>query len=223
MAVKAKAEITLYLSAGVEAVYRYYLLQESTLAAPSKPTAVPPPNPWDDTEPSYVEGSTRSLYAVDLTVLTDGTMIYSEVSKSSSYEAAKVAYNKAVAAGDAAQEAQNAADEKVGALGEEIAGALADTNTALGETQEGQKEFLTVAQFEEHSTSMETFFTEALAAGMAELREDLAAEVNTLNDLIQGPGSEAGAEGVEEMQLGGFKWLARTNGNLGLVWTGGDE
>ena len=222
MAVKAKAQITLYLSAGVESVTRYYKLQSSTASAPSKPTTNPPSesSEWTTTEPSYLEGSTNSLYMTDLTVLTDGSWAYSEVSLSSSYEAAKLAYNKAVAAGDAAQEAQNAADEKVGALGEEIAGALADTNTALGETQEGQKEFLTVAQFEEHTASMETFFTDALAAGMAELREDLAAESNALHGLIQGSSSE---EGAEESSIGDFQWLARTNGNLGLMWIGGDE
>ena len=98
MAVKAKAQITIFYVNEVEAVYRYYLLQSSTLAKPSVPTAYPPSSSWVTTEPTYTEGSTTSLYYVDCTVLSDGTWSYSPVSLSSSYEAAKLAYNKAVAA-----------------------------------------------------------------------------------------------------------------------------
>ena len=96
MAVKAKAEITLYKTISVDKVVRYYLLQSSTLAAPSKPAdgAVIGSN-WSKTEPSYTSGSTSTLYFVDQTVLSNGALKYSEVSKSSSYEAAKEAWNKA--------------------------------------------------------------------------------------------------------------------------------
>ena len=87
---------------GTQNVTRYYKLQPSTAAAPSKPTTNPPPSGWTDTEPSYTSGSTNSLYFCDLIVFSDGTWAYSEVSKSSSYEAAKEAYNKAVAAQDEA-------------------------------------------------------------------------------------------------------------------------
>ena len=98
MAVKAKAEITLATIRDVQSVTRYYLLQSSTASNPSKPTANPPTGSWVKTEPSYTAGSTNSLYLTDLTVFTDGSFSYSDVSLSSSYEAAKVAYNKAVAA-----------------------------------------------------------------------------------------------------------------------------
>ena len=74
---------------------RYYLLQASTLSPPDKPTKKPPGGSWSDTEPSYTSGSTNTLYFVDLTVFSDGTWSYSAVSKSSAYEAAKEAYNKA--------------------------------------------------------------------------------------------------------------------------------
>lgn len=104
MAVKASNSITLSSVIDVKAIYRYYLLQSSTLAAPSKPTAYPPPSAWNDTEPTYTSGSTNSLYTVDCTVFSDDTFVYSSVSLSSSYEAAKAAYNKA-------QNAQNTADE----------------------------------------------------------------------------------------------------------------
>lgn len=95
MAVKAAGQITLTSVVDVSAVYRYYLLQSSTAAKPSAPVIFPPPEPWDDTEPTYTEGSTNSLYTVECTVFSDDSFLYSLVSLSSSYEAAKVAYNKA--------------------------------------------------------------------------------------------------------------------------------
>lgn len=76
-------------------VTRYYLLQSPTSAAPAKPTTNPPSSSWTKVEPTYMSGSTNTLYFVDCTVFTDNTFTYSEVSQSSSYEAAKDAYNKA--------------------------------------------------------------------------------------------------------------------------------
>ena len=98
MAVKARAEITIYHVIDIDKVIRYYLLQSSTSTAPSKPTTNPPGSNWQTTEPSYTAGSTNTLYFVDLTVMSDETFEYSDVSKSSSYEAAKEAYNAAIAA-----------------------------------------------------------------------------------------------------------------------------
>lgn len=92
---RAKAEITISCIVDISSVTRYYLLQSSTVAAPSKPTTNPPASTWTLTEPSYTSGSTNTLYFVDCTVFTNNTFKYSEVSKSSSYEAAKAAYNKA--------------------------------------------------------------------------------------------------------------------------------
>ena len=87
----------------VKACYRFYLLQSSTMSPPAKPTSITPlpPSPWSDTEPAYVEGSTNSLYTVDLTIYSDDTFDYSDVSLSSSYEAAKQAYNIAKATQEA--------------------------------------------------------------------------------------------------------------------------
>ncbi len=103
MAVKARGEITLSSIVDIASICRYYKLQSSTLAKPAKPTVKPPQN-WSTTEPSYTNGSTNSLYTVDLTLYSDNTFSYSEVSLSSSYEAAKAAYNKAVSALDLAEE-----------------------------------------------------------------------------------------------------------------------
>ena len=102
MAVKASYSVTVASINDVTSTSRYYLLQSSTLAAPSKPTAIPPGGSWATTEPTYTEGSTNSLYFVDETIFSDGTWAYSSVSLSTSYEAAKAAYNKAAAAAAAA-------------------------------------------------------------------------------------------------------------------------
>lgn len=109
MAVKAKAEITISRIIDIDKVTRYYLLQSSTATAPSKPTANPPGGNWKTTEPSYTTGSTNTLYFVDLTMMTNGSFSYSAVSKSSSYEAAKEAWNKA-------NNAQNTADNVNGKI-----------------------------------------------------------------------------------------------------------
>lgn len=101
MAVKASAHITLNSVVDIEATYRYYILQSSTASAPAKPTTFPPSSSWSDAEPTYDSGSTNSLYYVDCTVFSDGSFGYSEVSLSTSYEAAKEAYNKAQNAQDA--------------------------------------------------------------------------------------------------------------------------
>ena len=102
MAVKASGSVTVASITDVASTTRWYLLQSSTLSAPSKPTASPPGGSWAATEPTYTEGSTNSLYTCDLTTFSDGTWAYSSVSLSSSYEAAKTAYNKALAAANAA-------------------------------------------------------------------------------------------------------------------------
>ena len=95
MAIKAAGQITLTSVVDIVAVYRYYLLQSSTAAVPSAPKAYPPPSPWNDTEPTYTEGATNSLYSTECTLFSDNSFLYSLVSLSSSYEAAKAAYNKA--------------------------------------------------------------------------------------------------------------------------------
>ena len=93
----SKTEITLTQVVDIVSNMRYYKLESSTAVAPSKPTENPPSD-WSTTEPSYTSGSTNTLYFVDCTIYSNGTFKYSDVSKSSSYEAAKEAYNKAQAA-----------------------------------------------------------------------------------------------------------------------------
>lgn len=113
--IKAKAEITISKIIDIEKTVRYYLLQSSTSSVPSKPASNPPGGNWITTEPSYTTGSTNTLYFVDLTIMSDDSFSYSAVSKSSSYEAAKIAYNKAVSAESSANSANSKIDNlKVG-------------------------------------------------------------------------------------------------------------
>lgn len=138
MAVKASAIITLSYLVDIVSTTRYYKLQSSTAAAPSKPTANPPSG-WSKTEPTYTAGSTNTLYFVDCTVFSNATFAYSDVSKSSSYEAAKEAYNKAQAVEKATETVkQELTDYKVDARKDmdSITASVTETRTELTTTTE---------------------------------------------------------------------------------------
>lgn len=93
MAVKASATITLTSYRDTQSVTRYYKLQTAGSSAPSKPTTKPPSSDWTDSEPAC--DISKELYFCDLTIFSNGEGEYSKVSKSSSYEAAKEAFNRA--------------------------------------------------------------------------------------------------------------------------------
>lgn len=138
MAVKASAIITLSHLVDIVSTTRYYKLQSSTAAAPSKPTANPPSG-WSKTESTYTAGSTNTLYFVDCTVFSNATFAFSDVSKSSSYEAAKEAYNKAQAAEKATETVkQELVDYKVDARKDmdSISASVTETRTELTTTTE---------------------------------------------------------------------------------------
>lgn len=105
----ARNSITLHHLRDITTVVWYYRLQASTASPPAKPTTETPSG-WSTTEPSYTEGSTNSLYVVQKTTFSDGTFEYSDVSLSTSYEAAKAAYNKSVQAQTTANAAQESID-----------------------------------------------------------------------------------------------------------------
>lgn len=93
MAVKASATITLTSYRDTQSVTRYYKLQPAGSSAPLKPETKPPSSDWTDSEPAC--DISKELYFCDLTIFSNGEWEYSAVSKSTSYEAAKEAYNKA--------------------------------------------------------------------------------------------------------------------------------
>lgn len=112
MAVKGSATVTLSQYRDTESVTRYYKLQSSSMAAPDKPANVKPnetPAGWSKAEPAC--DITKTLYTCDVTVFSDKTTHVSDVSKSTSYEAAKEAWNKANNAQGTADKAQSSADK----------------------------------------------------------------------------------------------------------------
>ena len=119
MAVKASVTITISKYRDTDSIIRYYKLQASTAAAPAVPTTLTPSG-WSTSEPTYTSGSTNTLYYTDCVIFSDGTFQYTDdgngkAVKSSSYEAAKEAYNKAQAAQSTATSANNKIDNlKVG-------------------------------------------------------------------------------------------------------------
>lgn len=131
MAVLARDSITIAFIRDITSVTWYYKLQATTASPPAKPTTNTPSG-WSTTEPEYTAGSTQSLYICQKTVYTDSTFSYSDVSLSSSYEAAKQAYNKSVAA-------QNAADSAMERSVEYIVGTqTAATGTWTGVTTDSE-------------------------------------------------------------------------------------
>ena len=207
MAVLATSNsITLSTVVDINGYYRYYLLQSSTAAVPAKPTAYPPTGGWTDTEPTYTSGSTNSLYIVDCTEFNDGTWEYSDVSLSSSYEAAKVAYNKAVNAQSAASAAQTDADAAQAA-----AAAAAATADALDEifrmwysfTDEG----MIVQKKREDGSSASIWSTVTDNIGFHIRREDLLDYVfSAYRDRCK----------ITKLEIGDL--MIKPSGSGGMVW-----
>lgn len=133
MAVKGSATVTLSQYRDTESVTRYYKLQSSSLAAPDKPTNVKPnetPAGWAKAEPAC--DITKTLYTCDVTVFSDKTTHVSDVSKSTSYEAAKEAWNKANNAQGTANEAKKYTDNALNNYGYQYAAEIevaGDSNT----------------------------------------------------------------------------------------------
>ena len=116
MEVKASDEYTLLHANSVDKTTRYYLLQSSTAEAPPKPTdGAAIGSGWSETEPDDPSDPDMTLYFVDQTIMSDGSIKYSEVSKSSSYEAATKANAAAKKAQKDASDAAKTATNYIGA------------------------------------------------------------------------------------------------------------
>ena len=103
--IKVVGQITLQVHKDTVSTTYFYLLQPSTASVPTKPTTSPPPvistegyTGWSTVEPGYTLGDTSDLYTTIRVVYSDGSFEYTDPSLSSSYEAAKQAYNQAKAA-----------------------------------------------------------------------------------------------------------------------------
>ena len=88
-------EVTISHILDIVAYAEYYQLLPTISSAPAAPTTYPPPAPWTPAEPTLdpTDGTSNTLYRCAVTVFSDGTYSWSEVSVSTSYEAAKAALN----------------------------------------------------------------------------------------------------------------------------------
>lgn len=92
----------------VSKIVTYYKLQASSASAPASPASST--SGWSTTEPAFSAGSTNTLYTCEQSTYSNGTVVWGSVQKSSSYEAAKEAYNKSVSAQNTANSANNNAN-----------------------------------------------------------------------------------------------------------------
>lgn len=111
MAVRASDRVTLAVLPSPSYVRTYYLKQSSTLNPPAVPTTNPPAAPWSTVEPTFTPNATETVYTVMLTAYGSVSFEYGPVQKSASFEAAKQAYNQAIAAGSSADAALTAAQK----------------------------------------------------------------------------------------------------------------
>ena len=95
MAIVAQDQVTLQTISGFKGTVTYYLLQSSALNPPSKPSTETPTGGWTTTEPAFSFDTTLTLYTVPKNLFGVNQFEYGAVQKSSQYEAAKAAYNKA--------------------------------------------------------------------------------------------------------------------------------
>lgn len=118
MTVRAEQEITLTRvddGEGIESTVMYYQL------AASQPATTPDDDVnWVQTEPVYVEGSTDNLYTIQRLNWTDSTHTFGTVQLSSSYAAAKDAYEYAAGSSDSILAIVSEVDNKVEATKEDI-------------------------------------------------------------------------------------------------------
>lgn len=173
----------------VSASYRYYLLQDSSAAVPSIPTTYPPPSTWSDTEPTYTSGSTNSLYFVDCAVFSDESFAYSNVSLSTSYEAAKLAYSTAVNA----QGSADIANDRVTSTETD----LSNTNAKVDSLQEGVDANATdIAGVREYVTNIDL-----KAEGLA-VKINQIAPNGVVTEVITTTGYSFGANGMKVSKSG---------------------
>lgn len=105
-------QITLHRDKTISMTKKYYLLQPSSAAAPTTTNyGITPPtytqtgySGWSSTEPNYTVGDDRVLYELSETIYSDNTWDYSTPTISSSYEAAKAAYDEVIQAEATLQE-----------------------------------------------------------------------------------------------------------------------
>lgn len=94
---RASDRVTLAVLPAVSYVRTYYRLA-SPKSVPAVPTTNPPASPWTTVEPTYVIDSTDALYTTQLIAYGTAGFEYGPVQRSSSYDAARAAYEQSAKA-----------------------------------------------------------------------------------------------------------------------------
>lgn len=153
----------------VESSIRYYLLQSEDLEAPAAPTEYPPPETWTNTEPEFNEENIGDLYTVDCTVFSDGAWSYTDVSLSTSYEAAKAAYRRA----DAVSQELIETSSKILQTSEEVTLGILAGYTKTTDLEAYKKQVENLLKVNEEGVSMEF---EQMAAKLNELGGEITTQ-----------------------------------------------
>lgn len=181
MNIIASGTISLIYTAETDKVTRYYKLQSSTEAAPSKPTdGASLDSSWITIEPTSVADD-KSLYYVDQIASTDGSVKYTNVTKSSEYEVKKVNSRVDTVEGKADQNASDISDtnSRVDDVSSKTDKNTSDISDANDRIDSAEKDIITVkTRITNAETSIENNATEiSMKASQT--------EVNTINDNFQ--------------------------------------
>lgn len=178
MNIIASGTISLIYTAETDKVIRYYKLQSSTEAAPSKPTdGASLDSSWTTIEPTSVADD-KSLYYVDQIASTDGSVKYTNVTKSSEYDVKKVNSRVDTVEGKADQNASDISDtnSRVDDVSSKTDKNTSDISDANDRINSAEKDIITVkTRITNAETSIENNATEiSMKASQT--------EVNTLSD-----------------------------------------
>lgn len=240
--VLAIASSTLAWSAGIVATTRYYQLAAPTAATPTVPTSSSSLGSWSETEPAA--DVTKVLWTCERTVYADGTESWSKASKSTSYEAAKDAKSTATDAQSKAQDAQEQVEIVAANLSTTSDSILATIDSKVSTVQQG------VDSNDAGLTDLNDRLTSEIKARQSFMRfseessdptltlgqTDSPAQVKLtnkqlqflyLNTVVAYMSGDAllinNAKILQQLQLGGFAFVPRDNGNLAFKWVGGES
>lgn len=241
MSVRCSASVTLAWSAGILATVRYYQLAAPTAATPTVPTSSSSLGSWTETEPTA--DVTKVLWTCERTVYADGTESWSKASKSTSYEAAKDAKSTATDAQAKAADVEervevvstnlettstdilatiNSKVTKVQTDVDTNASNVNDLNTRLSDEIKTRQSFM---RFSEESSDPTLTLGQTDSPAQVKLTNKQL-QFLYLNTVVAYMSGDTllinNAKILQQLQLGGFSFVPRDNGNLAFKWVGGD-
>ena len=242
MSVLSSAQVTLAWSAGILATVRYYQLAAPTAATPTVPTSSDALGSWSETEPTA--DVTKVLWTCERTVYADGTESWSKASKSTSYEAAKDAKSTATDAQNKAQEVEERVevvntnlettskdilatiDTRVTTVQTDVdtnAENVNDLNSRLTDEIKARQSFM---RFSEESSDPTLTLGQTDSPAQVKLTNKQL-QFLYLSSVVAYMSGDAllinNAKILQQLQLGGFSFVPRGNGNLAFKWVGGDS